>query len=99
MKTKSQLGFPPWKKKTKSQKSPLKRMKNSQAHTYVVSIDNRLFINVTVSDADVVVDSKIREWVHGIQAIYGKKNRRNLIVGLSALSSRPFANGSNSKGT
>ncbi|GMI78389.1 hypothetical protein like AT2G36110 [Hibiscus trionum] len=48
--------------------------------TYVVSIDNKLFLNVTVSESDVL-DSRIREWVLGVQAIYGKKNRRNLIVG------------------
>ncbi|XVE55285.1 hypothetical protein DITRI_Ditri03aG0146400 [Diplodiscus trichospermus] len=68
------------------------------ADTYVVKIDNKFFINVTVCDF-YPEEGKLREWIREIQAIYGKKNRRNLIVGFSALCSNGNANnGRRSKG-
>ncbi|XVF36973.1 hypothetical protein REPUB_Repub19eG0104900 [Reevesia pubescens] len=57
-------------------------------HQHVVTIDNKFFITVIETKSE----SKLREWIRGIQAIYGKKNRRNLIVGLVATYRQHYAN-------
>ncbi|OMP08107.1 hypothetical protein COLO4_06773 [Corchorus olitorius] len=56
--------------------------------TFLVTIDNKFFITTTSTERQ----DTMGEWIRETQAIYGKKNKKGIIVGLSATSKENYAN-------